>query len=315
MFRVILAPCYTLFSSRASNRKACHVGVILNKCIACDHIKWELLQYPRASSPLFVGKHIRVCHSCGLGVVDSLIDESALSEYYVNIYGSVANREKFPDVSQYFEYPDRMYKVERSRSQLRLLDRYLSLHEVKDVLEIGPGLGTLCYLIKRRNRSINYSAIEFEEKAVSHMKHLGVGVFNSIPDLSDTFDLLISSHSLEHQQVHELTENIQNYWELLRVGGVMLLEVPLIDFRDNCGLQLKQAHDPHTLFFTVNALRRLFGRVGFKVEFMEPVGPLVARNRGWKICHRIHATLEKYNLFYSEYGGDRRCVRAIFRKY
>ena len=120
-----------------------------------------------------------------------------------------------------------MYKKTRSLSQINLLEKFKKINFIENVLEIGPGLGTFCYLIKKKNTNINYSVIEYEKKAIEHMKFLKSKVFGSIDEIDDNyFDLIVTSHSLEHYQFNELFKNVNQYYKKLKKNGVVLLEVP-----------------------------------------------------------------------------------------
>ena len=119
---------------------------------------------------------------------------------------------------------------------------------------------------------------------------------------------------MEHYQHNELHEIVKKYHSKLKENGIILLEVPLIDFINNNSFQIAQEHEPHTLFFTLDSITELFQKRGFEVFFVDSVGDLIPKNTLSSYINRIQKKLINNSIFLFEYGGNRRCLRAILRK-
>ena len=287
----------------------------MTNCLICNNDEMISFDYPNAKNYIFKNSNITVCRKCAFGKLDKELDFRKLNQYYQEIYGSVAQRDKYSTGKEYFQEPSKMYKKARSLSQINLLKRFKKINLIENVLEIGPGLGTFCYLLKKKNNNIKYSAIEFEKKAIEHMKFLKVKVFKSLDEAENNyFDLIVTSHTLEHYQSNELLNNVNQYYKKLKKNGLILLEVPLVDFVYNYDFQKKQEHEPHTLFFSLNSISNLFKKNNFDLLFINSVGDFCYKSQLFTFFYKIQSHLISKNLSFFEYGGNRRCLRAILKK-
>jgi len=287
----------------------------MTNCIVCNNQDSFSLEYPNAKDDLFKNSKLKICKKCGFGILCKTIEVKDLNKYYEDNYGEVANRNIYSSPVEYFEYPNKMYKATRSLSQIKLLSKYINIKNIKNILEIGPGLGTLCFLIKEVNKQAQYNVIEFEKQAIKHMLFLESKVYSSLDMINDSsIELVISSHSLEHYQHNELLDTVNKYHVKLKENGILLLEVPLIDFINNYTFQTAQEHEPHTLFFTLESITELFKKSGFEILFLNSVGDFTSKNRLLNYLYRIQNKLIKNGVFLLEYGGNRRCLRAVLKK-
>lgn len=72
---------------------------------------------------------------------------------------------------------------------------------------------------------------------------------NKIEETNEEFDLIISSHSLEH--VNNLDSYVKLFTERMKDGGLMFIEVP------NCEGN-NEVLTPHTYYFTEHYFRNYF---------------------------------------------------------
>jgi hypothetical protein len=283
-------------------------------CQVCESKDFLKIKYPNANDNLFIDCDVMVCKQCGFGFIDKVIPLEILINYYENNYGKVAKRDVFNSVEFYFSNTQRMYKLSRGLSQINLIKRYIEIDDVSTVLEIGPGLGTFASLLQSMNNTIEYKVIEYEKQSIEHMNYLGINVFSSLESIEDdSTDLLISSHSLEHYQNFELLKVLKEYKGKLTNGGLLFLEVPLVNFiREK--LNFDREHEPHTLFFTLDAINELFIKLGFEVLFLNSVGDFYHKNKPLEFFYRIQDKLIRNHIFALEYGGNRICARAVLKK-
>lgn len=284
-------------------------------CLICDNNEMVSFDYPNAKDYLFKNSNILVCKKCFFGKLVRDIDPFKLNKYYQENYGSVAKRHKYTSVKEYFQKTSKMYKKTRSLSQINLLKKFKKINLIENVLEIGPGLGTFCYFLKKKNSNIRYHVIEYEKKAIEHMKFLKSKVFKSLDEVDNNhFDLIVTSHALEHCQSNELLYNVNQYYKKLKKDGLILLEVPLVNFILNNSFQKKQEHEPHTLFFSLDSISNLFKKNNFEILFINTVGEFLYKNQLFKFFYKIQSYFLNKNLSLFEYGGNRRCLRAIIKK-
>ena len=79
------------------------------------------------------------------------------------------------------------------------------------------------------------------------------------------FDVIVASHEIKHLAGEDLGEVLTHLVAALNVGGRMLIEAPQAghSYLDINGSR----QDPHTLFFTLEALATAVRRAGGKVLF------------------------------------------------
>jgi SAM-dependent methyltransferase len=136
------------------------------------------------------------------------------------------------------------------------------------LLDVGSATGD--FLMAARRERLDGCGIELSSFAVARAAERGLAVrCGTIEDVDDgPYDVLHASHVLEH--VPDAPAFVRRVFDLLRAGGLALIEVPN-EFDDVVSsLRRATGHDdgrrpgsPHLHFFGAASLRHVFGAVGF----------------------------------------------------
>jgi hypothetical protein len=165
---------------------------------------------------------------------------------------------------------------ERSRQQLSVIRRLSPAIETS--LDYGSGPGYALFLSEAPVKH----AIEPDEHSFKYLDHLGAQRVSLEALPPRYYDVVLSSHSLEHLPVEHLRPTLAALGAALKPTGLLCVEVPSAPLGQ---LDLPLGHEPHTLFFSPKALTTLLHSAGFEIVHAEArvpgararlVDPLVA---------------------------------------
>lgn len=226
------------------------------KCKICGFSKMVIFPYPSLNK-LFRYKYVHGCCHCGISYVDENIN---LNEYYKEHYAEQnrKDREISPDV--YFNTNiDLLSKYFNRANRHANIIKNIYTDDIIDILDFGSGPGYFLYLINAQNKF----AIEPDKFCKKYLDYIGAiqTNLNELPFAK--FDIIYSSHSLEHIFINDLTTT--TFFNLLKDNGILFFEVP-------CGNILRYnihvRHDPHTIFFTPQSLDIVLKNSGFKCIYL-----------------------------------------------
>ncbi len=211
-----------------------------DKCLACG----EKMQFWGK-----VGEYnISVCPKCGFGKTDN-----------PTIQGSGYHRD-----AVYQQESEQFKNIFQRR--IKLINS-LNLKPGR-VLEVGSSTGLLLSILKEKGWKV--TGVEISSEAARYAERRGVSTLQiPIEELNlplKSFDLIIANHTLEHLQNPE--EVLQKIHELLRDGGILLIDVPNFGgfsariFKKSWFALLPQEHLWH---FTFDSLSRILKLSGFEV--------------------------------------------------
>ncbi len=132
------------------------------------------------------------------------------------------------------------------------------------------------------------------------------------------------SHSLEHFDIKDMEVLFCDLYNVLAEDGIVIIEVPHVDLRNNEVIDTRFNDTPHLSFFSVPSLQKLIERFKFDICYMNTVGQLqkisssgdanLARERDFKghknkkimtatgllkqSIKKLFITLGMYDLFY-----------------
>jgi 2-polyprenyl-3-methyl-5-hydroxy-6-metoxy-1,4-benzoquinol methylase len=112
------------------------------------------------------------------------------------------------------------------------------------VLDFGCGSGGMLSVLQ--SRGYKAEGLEYNPAAVRVARNAGLTVcdsFGMLPELS--FDVITSNHVLEH--IENPTETLRALRRLLRPGGILLLKLPIDDFRSADQKNWKETDTDHHL--------------------------------------------------------------------
>lgn len=149
-----------------------------------------------------------------------------------------------------------------TRRALDVIHKEHSYHEIKDVIDIGCGVGRDMDIMRNEHNKHVVGVTVSEDDAVE-LRQRGYEIFvedqNFLPGyLENQFDMVWSRHCLEHSLIPFYT--LHKYFLLLRDNGVCYLEVP------GAELQSKQETNPnHYSVLGQTMLKELIARTGFQI--------------------------------------------------
>lgn len=223
-------------------------------------------RYPAFRSPLFAGRLLCQCQSCGLAWIPG--EEVDLDAFYRADYAkSFAQQRLFkgpfygPDNPLWLRPPSQPLK--RARAHAAGLARFGPFERVFD---LGAGVGYFLNAIEAAEKH----GMELDPYAARILtEELGVQL-SQIGEHTARFDLVMASHVLEHFTQTTLPVILTEIFAALKPGGHFFVEVPagalqLTDFA--LGKRAPtQRLEPHTLFFSSYALHKLIRAAGFDIK-------------------------------------------------
>ena len=244
-------------------------------CPACATPASHHSDYPSRHAP-FAQCRVLYCSNCGLGFVTDMAD--VLAQYYKHEYASSNRGDRGGEPEQYFrdlnagadtalaKYRD------RAKRQMDLL---------KDnggtfgrVLDYGSGPGYFLQTCQAQEAH----AVEPDALSHKYLSYLGATVHTDIAMLPmGTFDTIVASHAIEHLPAEALHTTLEVLMRALAPQGRLLIEVPQ---GGHSYLHLSgQRQDPHTLFFTGQALVEAVQAAGGTILFQQAAGRIMSPPR------------------------------------
>lgn len=224
-------------------------------CFLCGE-KRKIKLY--SSSPYSIVK----CGGCSLVFVDPLPDKEFLESLYQKKYYDFSESQKEGRALQWM-------------SRIKILDRFSTPGKLLDV-----GCGTGEFLKSARQAGWYVQGTEFSEYSSKKAESaVNIPVFHG--ELKDanfseaSFDVITLWHVLEH--IPEPAELLQECRRILKDGGIMLVEVPNVDYalqklkgsikkgNPYFLLTFENSGEPHLYHFSSGHLKKAVEKFGFQV--------------------------------------------------
>mgnify|MGYP000887897497 CR=1 FL=1 len=234
-----------------------------NKIINCTICNEKSFFSHKYSSPniIFKNKDIFTCEHCEFSWAAD-IKQADLNEYYKKDYDvEVGRSKKFVSPEEYFSDAKKQFKRHRSEMHLLTVKRYLKNKKEPLILDIGSGLGTTLNLSKKYFIDPKIHAYENDENSKKYLNYINAQVISgdcisSLKNLNVAFDIIIASHFLEHVSPDSLKDFINIIYNLLKPGGILLIEVPNDNWQKYP--DRKYSNPPHVNFFSIISLKKYF---------------------------------------------------------
>lgn len=154
--------------------------------------------------------NVYTCEQCGCTYIDPKMTEESMSEYYSS-------------GDYYGQFSQSDYYGERHRAMVRimLIMQITTVRQPKRALDVGCGHGYLLQRIRdwsRHVETVGYDVYDYGDQVhpVIHDKN----------EITGDFDFITCMHVLEH--TYDPLEELAWMWSLLRKGGTLVLELPVI---------------------------------------------------------------------------------------
>lgn len=323
-------------------------------CKICGYGKiYKIIYLDKFDHVIFKNQAILVCQKCGFGEITPKINKRVLSNFYKDYYYS---SEKSPMRADFKNMNLRQNILDyRSISQILLGYQYMSCKENYSFLDIGAGLGNSFSSVRKiLKNNVKLFAVEENNDAKEFYEEVfgGITVLNNLSMLQEKIDIILMSHSLEHFDIDEIPDLFDSAYNILSNNGIVIIEVPQSDLRNDFLVNRRFNDTPHLSFFSLESLRNLALRSRFELCFINTAGQLInivlgknadmptggclqgvkeklkrAIKPAKKILNffRIDDALKEFSLkskcendFYNnsnfKYGGDRDLIRCVLRK-
>jgi 2-polyprenyl-3-methyl-5-hydroxy-6-metoxy-1,4-benzoquinol methylase len=225
-------------------------------------------EYKNTTSDVF---RVVKCLDCGLVYLNPRPDVSELSTIYPSEYYAYHLAEKNVEKENTASL---LYKARR-HVYLSRLEKALSLCTEKGnlrVLDIGCADGRALNWYKQvRSADVETFGVDFDKNAVELAKNAGhtvySGRFEEVELPEQFFDLVVATHVIEH--VSDPKAFAKRAFEVLKPGGIFLIETPNIDAADARWFKNRHwggYHFPrHWIFYSPTTLKRLVEECGFTI--------------------------------------------------
>jgi len=222
-------------------------------CPLCEKANVEIRAPYRGVHSTFVGLDRVRCISCDLFFASPMPNEQDLADYNSSYFDAAHGGASSNIISISF-----FTAIARLRQSY--LEKYLKSRQIvaSTVLELGPGPGYFAKTWIERHPDTTYMARETDISCHDGLNRIGVQLLsdNSKEVMNPIVDLVVMSHVLEH--VANPKSFVMDATQNLRIGGVLFLEVPCLDYLH------KPIDEPHLLFFDKKSMEYLLRVTGFE---------------------------------------------------
>lgn len=182
----------------------------------------------------------------GFYQVDPLPSKDYLSSLYEETYWDNRQDKNFPVRKRDIEH----YKL--------LLKIFPNFNETsKNILNFGSGHCGISILLHLKNHKI----VNFDYHKTDTIFEKNWKNINDLDLITDSYDLIYSSHSLEH--VQNIFETVKKFKEISHDKTIFFFEVP------NCfKKEYQKIHMPHTYYFTKNFFDKCFNKLDFFKSYL-----------------------------------------------
>ena len=211
------------------------------------------------------------CRACGLHYLNPRPDVSELATIYPPEYYAYHLQSKNVEADN---QNSPLYKARRF-IYLRRLENALSQcgeSKTRRVLDIGCADGRALNWYRQITKwNVETYGVDFDPVAVEHARQAGhtvyEGRFEQVEIPANYFDMAVATYVIEH--VADPKTFATRAFEVLKPGGVLLLETPNIDSKDAKVFRTQHwggYHFPrHWVFYSEESICRLIEQVGFEL--------------------------------------------------
>lgn len=243
-------------------------------CPVCNflcNIKNDYLHWGWPDIEIFDKLKILSCVECGFSFLQTEIPDLRLNEFYNHQYRGVGS-------PFYFNY-NQIYGVPRTlpiraTSQIYLASIFTKFLPGDVFLDIGAGPGDSLFCARHILSQPKLLVIEPNQESQDYYTHnFGAITLASLTDMCAVnlkAQIILLSHSLEHFSHSYLPTLFQSIKSVLTPNGVVVIEVPNVDFRVHKNMRFPDT--PHTIFFSRDSLCRLLIKFGFEIKYVQILG-------------------------------------------
>lgn len=205
----------------------------MNKCRICSHEAvlsetYSIREMMQGTGNVF---NYFLCSECGCLQISELPEN--LNLYYQNYYTTERKLVKLSFLKKFawnfrsFLSNYKIYSLLEKVNYNSILDwvRRAGISKLSKILDVGCGSGDILYEFHKHGFR-NLQGID--PNLDSDINNLGIDLFKkTIFETESKFDLIMFNHSFEH--IWEQNETLERAKNLLKINGVILLRIPIIN--------------------------------------------------------------------------------------
>ena len=224
------------------------------KCLICeksetvkflDDYKLEI----KTDIKFFSGLKIYKCEDCDFSFVSPMPTNEKLNYFYKHVYRA-PGRPPYWTTGNY-EDLKKHYLEDKNLNYLLYLSTLVDFSKIKNLYDFGGGYGDLGYLLKKKFPHLELFCTENDENCKNILKKRGYTNFEKLEDINTKFDMIITTHSLEHLTDTSIFFKFNN---ILKPNGLVFFEIP------NCPKEYfngRPYDSPHLLFYTRKSMNKI----------------------------------------------------------
>lgn len=211
---------------------------------------------------------IYLCSKCGFAFSYPRCNHEELNSYYENHYR--------PRFYKNFENGDWPIPDMRSIAQLYLALLFCQFNKNELFLDIGTGVGasltSACMMLNYPELAIIEKSKKLIDFLTSRIQGLNVfSDFNEARKNNKKAKIILLSHSLEHFFGNDIIDLMKNINDLLDDKGVIIVEVPNCDLREEY-FKNRKGYAPHTSFFSIDSIKYMANNIGMNQSYINAFG-------------------------------------------
>ena len=196
------------------------------------------------------------CEECDFSYANPMPKNKNLDFFYENVY-------RLPYRPPYWISEDdrdleKKFLEDRNLNYLLYLSTLVDLKKIENIYDFGAGIGDLGYAIKKKFPNVNLFCTEYDKQCLNILKKRGYNN-DEIEKIDKKFDLIITTHSLEHLTDVEV---FNKFYEILKPGGLLFFEIPYCSEEYFSG---RPYDGPHLLFYTKKSIEKISEKFNFEV--------------------------------------------------
>jgi len=210
------------------------------------------------------------CQNCGFGFSWPELPNTTIEKFYAFKYRDHSS----PFYINFNKLKRPIIDHQRQISQLLLAKQFVEFKSGDKFLDIGPGDGVSLSTAQVVLDNPTLMTVEGNKGASEAFKKLylikNYGCIDAVLKSGVKAKIILMSHSLEHFKLDWLNLLLANLKQLIEKDGVLVIEVPNVDFRIHDNYRIEDS--PHFLFFSLDSLRELFKKNGWTILFSNTCG-------------------------------------------
>ena len=224
------------------------------KCLICekaeavkflDEYKLEI----KTDIKFFSGLKIYKCEDCDFSFVSPMPTNEKLNYFYKHVYRA-PGRPPYWTTGNY-EDLKKHYLEDKNLNYLLYLSALVDFSKIKNLYDFGGGYGDLGYLLKKKFPHLELFCTENDENCKNILNKRSYKNFEKLEDINTKFDMIITTHSLEHLTDTSIFFKFNN---ILKPNGLVFFEIP------NCPKEYfngRPYDSPHLLFYTRKSMNKI----------------------------------------------------------